>query len=279
MSIYSHLYSIKNIAIIIFILCSVSFLFAEQPRLDQSFNRGYIESHDIPERKKKEPAPNLYRYEEKNLTGLQRQARVYRAQGLEYQRIGNIDEAMAYYQKAIELDPAYAAPYNDLGIILEAKGLIDRAEEAYLRCIEIDPNYLSAYTNLALLYENKRDLNKSSIYWKKRAELGSPDDPWTQKARNRAQDISLVLSDRPLRELIREQEVVELLKDVAAQKTLLRKDDKALSRHHFEKAKQSYNKQDYATAIKEALDAQHLDSANEEIEKFIEKTQTRALSR
>jgi hypothetical protein len=62
-------------------------------------------------------------------------------------------------------------------------------------------------------------------------------------------------------------------------KSRLRKDNKALSQEHFEKAKRSYNKGDFATAIKEALDAQYLDPANEEIEKFIEKAQTRALLR
>ncbi len=278
MSIYSLPDSIKNIAAIIFILGSVSFLFAEQPSLDPNLNRGYIESRDMPE-KKKEPSRNLPRQKEKALTELQKEARLYRAQGLEYQRIGNIDDAMTLYQKAIELDPSYAVAYNDVGIIYEARGFIDVAEECYLKSIEIDPDYLSAYTNLALLYENKRDLNKAAVYWKKRAKSGLPDDPWTQKARKRLEDISLVLSNRPVKEVIREQEVVELLKDVTVKKTILKKDDKELSKSHFEKATQSYDKQDYATAIKEALDAQHLNPANEEIEKFIEKVQTRALSR
>lgn len=287
MSIYSLQYRIKNILIILFILGFVSFLYAQQPNLDSTHNRGYLEFQNIPEQKKdtvisKEslaPSPALTWQEEKNLSVLQKEARMYRAQGLELQRIGNADAAMSLYQKALELDPAYAVAYNDLGIIYEAKGFIDRAEECYLKAIKIDSGYLSAYTNLALLYENKRQLNKAAFYWKKRAESGLPDDPWTEKARERLEDISLVLSNRPIAEDAREQTVVEFLKDVAKQKSLLKKDDKALARHYFERAKQKFKKGDEVTALKLAIDAAQLDSSNAEIEEFIKKTQTRLLSK
>lgn len=219
---------------------------------------------------------------------LQKEARKYRSQALELQRIGDLEGASALYQKAVELDPSYAVAYNDLGVIYEAKGLTDLAEECYLESIRIDPDYLSAYSNLALLYENKRELKKAAYYWKKRAELGSPGDPWTEKARKRLEDINLVLSDKP-QEYTREQEVVGLLKDVANKKAAVKKamlkkgafkkDNKDLAREHFEKAIRQLEKQDYATAIKEALDAQQLDPSNQEIERFIEKVQTRALSR
>ncbi len=215
---------------------------------------------------------------EENLTALQEQARMYRSQGLEMQDTGNVDTAMSLYQKAIELDPAHAVAYNDLGIIYEAKGLIDLAEENYLKSISIDPMYLSTYSNLALLYENKRELERSAFYWEKRVQLGSLNDAWKEKARQRLADIRSVLSKRPVEDA-REQEVIALMKDVAVYKSRLRTDSKALSQEYFEKAKQSYNKGDFATAIKEALDAQYLDPANEEIEKFIEKVQTRALLR
>ena len=216
--------------------------------------------------------------DEEELTVFQEQARMYHRQGLEMQDIGNLDTAMSLYQKAVELDPAYAVAYNDLGIIYEAKGLIDLAEQNYLKSIKVNPMYLSAYSNLALLYENKRELEKAAFYWEKRAQLGYLNDPWKEKARQRLADIRSVLSKRPLEDA-REREVIGLMKDVAVYKSSSRKDNKALSKEHFEKAKRSYNKGDFATTIKEALDAQYLDPTNEEIEKFIEKAQTRALLR
>lgn len=69
------------------------------------------------------------------------------------------------------------------------------------------------------------------------------------------------------------------MKDVASEKDALGNDDKALARKKLKDAKRSYAKEDYATAIRNALDAQYLDQDNKEIETFIEKTQNRALTR
>ncbi|MGA2774555.1 MAG: tetratricopeptide repeat protein [Candidatus Omnitrophota bacterium] len=209
---------------------------------------------------------------------LQDMARGYRDQGLTAQNSGDINTAMKYYQKAIELDSYYAAPYNDLGVLYEAGGSIDRAEQSYLKAIEINPDYLSAYTNLALFYENKRDLNKAGYYWQKRAQLGQPDDFWTQKASQRAEDLRVVMSATPIKDA-REQEVLGLMKDISANRSLLNQDNTALANDHFQKAKRYYNKGDLASAFKEALDAQYLDQNNSEIEEFLDKIQERALSK
>lgn len=128
---------------------------------------------------------------QESLEGLHLQARQYREAGLEKQRIGNLSEAMSLYQKAITVDPGYAVAYNDLGVIYEALGSPERAEESYLKSLKIDPAYSSVYTNLALFYENQRDLDKAAFYWDKRAQIGSLDDPWTQKAANRFKDIRM----------------------------------------------------------------------------------------
>jgi len=209
---------------------------------------------------------------------LQEQAKKYREAGLENQNIGNLPLAMSLYQKAIAIDPTYAAAYNDLGVVYEAIGFPEMAEENYLKSLRVDPDYLSACTNLALLYENKRDLEMAALYWNKRVELGSFDDPWTQKAINRLKDIRIVLSNQPITDA-REEDVLSLMKDVSVYKAVINKDNKALAQDHFQKAKLSYNKGDLATAIKEALDAQYLDQDNPEIEPFIEKAASRALSR
>jgi len=126
------------------------------------------------------------------------QAVQYRQAGLEKQRVGNFAEAMSLYQKAIIVDPGYAVAYNDLGVIYEAMGFPERAEESYLKSLKIDPAYLSVYTNLALFYEKQHDLEKAVFYWGKRAQIGSPDDPWTQKAASRFQDIRM--SKQPVSE-------------------------------------------------------------------------------
>lgn len=294
---YMSIPSFKNILtiiLIIFILSVAASSFAQYQASDNKFDSGYyIESPGAPatvvpavaapEYKKKAAVSKkkkgtLETWDNLNLSELQSQARAYRAQGAQLQQHGDLDGAMSLYQKAIELDPAYAVAYNDLGVILEAKGFTDRAEESYLKAAKIDPGYLSAYTNLALLYQNKRELDKAAVYWKKRAELGSPDDPWTEKARQRLEDIRFALSDNPIEDF-KEQEAIGLLKDVANEKSLLKKDNKELAKFHFKRAKQSYSKGDEVAAFKEAVDASQLDPSNTEIEEFIDKLERRLLSR
>jgi Flp pilus assembly protein TadD len=132
--------------------------------------------------------------EEENLSQLQREARVYRSLGLELQRKGDLEQALSFYQKAAALDPSYPVVLNDLGIIYETKGDIERAKECFEKAIALDQYYLSPYTNLALLCEKERNLKGAYFYWKKRAELGLSGDFWTEKAKQRLEDISLILS-------------------------------------------------------------------------------------
>lgn len=159
-------------------------------------------------------ADNVEVDKENELSALQQQARLYRIQGVKFQEAGDLDSALKMYQKAAELDPAYAVVYNDLGIVYEAQGEDARAEESYLKALTIDPVLLSACTNLALLYENKRQLEKAVYYWKKRAELGDPNDPWTMKAQQRLEDVQLALSSNPLAD-VQERDVNNLVREVS----------------------------------------------------------------
>lgn len=123
---------------------------------------------------------------------LRDEAKTYREEGYHAQERGEIDEAIAWYQKTIAFDPNYAAPHNDLGILFESKGWIDRAEEEYKKAITIDPNYEQAHTNLALLYERKGELEKAAFHWMRRYKLGRPGDPWTEEAKSRLEKIGLL---------------------------------------------------------------------------------------
>lgn len=108
-----------------------------------------------------------------------------RNSGLEMQRIGDFDSAAKYYQQALISDPKYATVHNDLGILYEQKGLNEKAKMEYLEALKINPHYVRAHSNLALLYEKSGDNNKAYYHWKQRVQLGRPDDPWTDKAKQR----------------------------------------------------------------------------------------------
>lgn len=124
------------------------------------------------------------------LSELQKQARIYREQGLAAQKQGDMGQAASFYQKAILLDPKYAAPYNDLGVVLGAKGDLKQAKEMYLKAIQIEPAYPNSYSNLALLYERQGDYTNAIQYWMKRAARGDSNDPWTQMARERLENLT-----------------------------------------------------------------------------------------
>ena len=202
---------------------------------------------------------------EKIASSIREQAIIYRNQGFELQNTGNaqnIETAKSFYQKAIQLDPTYAVPYNDLGVIYEASGLLDYAEQSYLMAIRMDPNYLSAYSNLAAIYESKGDLEKAYSCWKLRADYGSPRDMWTQKAGKKVDELSKKLPS--LRQQFIQQQTMELSREISEQKKLAKLNDLKEAKRHISLANSLYNKRDYRKTIDELNIALLLDPHSED---------------
>ena len=116
---------------------------------------------------------------------LRDEAYTYRAEGYDAQQRGDRATALALYQKAAQLDPTYAAPHNDIGILMEEQGRMEEAERAYQQALRIDPNYLEAHANLAMLYERLGNKELAIYHWLKRYQGGDPYDPWTVRAEER----------------------------------------------------------------------------------------------
>jgi len=62
-------------------------------------------------------------------------------------------EAIYRWEKATELDPTYAAAFNDLAIAYEHEGQLDKARKAYERALEIEPNNSQIRQNYELFKE------------------------------------------------------------------------------------------------------------------------------
>jgi len=62
-------------------------------------------------------------------------------------------EAIYRWQKATEIDPTYAAAYNDLAIAYEHEGQLDKARKAYEKALEIEPNNTQVRQNYELFKE------------------------------------------------------------------------------------------------------------------------------
>ena len=62
-------------------------------------------------------------------------------------------EAIYRWEKAVELDPKYAAAYNDLAIAYEHEGQLDKARKAYYMALALDPNNSQIRQNYDLFKE------------------------------------------------------------------------------------------------------------------------------
>ncbi len=64
---------------------------------------------------------------------------------------GRLAEAIAHYQKALEINPDFAEADNNLGTALLNQGKLEEAAEYYHRAIEHDPDFAEAHNNLGLV--------------------------------------------------------------------------------------------------------------------------------
>ncbi|UCF06999.1 MAG: tetratricopeptide repeat protein [bacterium] len=62
------------------------------------------------------------------------------------------EEAAAYLEKAIELQPGYADVHFALGDLREKMGKREQARESFMKALEINPNYFRAHVMIARSY-------------------------------------------------------------------------------------------------------------------------------
>ncbi len=62
-------------------------------------------------------------------------------------------EAIYRWEKAVEIDPTYAAAFNDLAVAYEHEGQLDKARQAYEKALGIEPNNPQIKQNYELFKE------------------------------------------------------------------------------------------------------------------------------
>src|SRR5688572_21294370 len=62
-------------------------------------------------------------------------------------------EAIYRWERAVEIDPTYAAAFNDLAVAYEHEGQLDKARQAYEKALEIDPENVQIRQNYELFKE------------------------------------------------------------------------------------------------------------------------------
>lgn len=113
-------------------------------------------------------------------------ARVHMSLGkIYFNEQGLYYEAVNAFKKAIDLDPNAVEARMGLGEVYEDKGLYKEAIAEYARVIELDPKHTGALYNIALAYE-KVDPREAIVQWERYIALASQvpsEKDWVDVAR------------------------------------------------------------------------------------------------
>lgn len=73
--------------------------------------------------------------------------------GIDVAQRGLWREAIYRWEKATQIDPTYAAAFNDLAVAYEHEGQLEKARQAYEKAIELDPDNTQIRQNYELFKE------------------------------------------------------------------------------------------------------------------------------
>ncbi|HEY7388513.1 MAG TPA: tetratricopeptide repeat protein [Bryobacteraceae bacterium] len=112
---------------------------------------------------------------------------VHRILGLLIYHSGRYEQAIAEYQRAIELEPNNSDGYRRLGMAYEANGDTDRALASYQRAVEIEPKYYANHQALGAFWFSRGEYSQSAGHFSKAVQL-APAEPFLRFALGAAYD-------------------------------------------------------------------------------------------
>ncbi len=89
----------------------------------------------------------------------------------ELAKAGQYDKAIAEWKNAIQLNPAEALPYNNLGLALMETGRSAEAIAAYEKAVELSPDYAEALNNLGEALTSVNRLEEAMTRFEKALEM------------------------------------------------------------------------------------------------------------
>jgi len=89
-----------------------------------------------------------------------------------YDEVGQYDQAIQSINKYIQLAPDEANPYDSRGDIYAHHNEVDKAIESYNKALEIKPDFEASIEKLGLMYLYKREYDKAERYFLKYGEVG-----------------------------------------------------------------------------------------------------------
>ncbi len=106
-------------------------------------------------------------------------------------RKGDFEGAKTDIERALQLNPANAYAYDNLGDMYREWGKHNEALEAYGKAIRVDPKFLSAYFNRGLTYERMGQLRNARADYEALLKIRDPDreiDRWARREAERRLD-------------------------------------------------------------------------------------------
>jgi Tfp pilus assembly protein PilF len=137
---------------------------AEETRQERAI-RFFHEAYERQMKHELEEAAELY----KKSIEMYPTAEAHTFLGWTYSWMGHIDQAIAECHKAIEIDPTFGNPYNDIGSYLIMKGEVDNAIPWLERALQAPryESYCYPHMNLGRVFESKRDWLRAKDEYRK----------------------------------------------------------------------------------------------------------------
>jgi pentatricopeptide repeat protein len=88
-----------------------------------------------------------------------------------YFKENRFDEAMTYYNRALENNKNYISAYYNIAEIYKSKNEFDKAEQFYKKAIELNPDYITPYYQIGTLYFNNKEYDTAIDWYKKALEI------------------------------------------------------------------------------------------------------------
>ena len=95
----------------------------------------------------------------------------YNNMGTALQEQGKLDDAIKSFNNAISINPNYAEAYYNMGNVLQDKGQLEEAVEAFEKAISIKPSYFEAHNNVGLALQEKGKLEEAIVSYTKALSL------------------------------------------------------------------------------------------------------------
>ena len=99
-------------------------------------------------------------------------------QGELYRNQGNLEDAIALYQKTIELDPDFSWAYHQLGDIFSQQNNPTEAIVVYGQAIALNPNFSWSYHNLGMALIQQKQWDQAILAYSKAIEI-NPNFCWS----------------------------------------------------------------------------------------------------